>query len=124
MDYTALKHSHAGLAYLTGLFFVVRFMLFYFAPKFRNNKLFKILPHIIDTLLLVFAVMLCFKIAQYPLADSWLTAKVAGLLAYIGFGVVAIKRGSWPAFVLAMVSYGYILGAAKAHDMLSWGVYL
>lgn len=120
MDYTALKHSHAGLAYLTGLFFVVRFMLFYFAPKFRNNKLFKILPHIIDTLLLVFAIMLCFKISQYPLTDAWLTGKVAGLLAYIGFGVVAIKRASWPAFILAMLSYAYILGAAKAHNILSW----
>src|SRR5690554_1653358 len=87
MDYSALKHSHAGLAYLTVILFVVRFALFYVSPKWRSNKVLKIVPHIIDTLLLVFAIMLCIELSQYPLVNGWLTAKVIGLLAYIGFGV-------------------------------------
>ncbi|MFC3678706.1 SirB2 family protein [Bacterioplanoides pacificum] len=123
MEYTALKHSHAGLAYLSGLLFFIRFFLFKVSPGLRSNKLLKILPHVIDTILLVFAVMLCLQIAQYPLTHLWLSAKVVGLLAYIGFGVVAIKRGSWPAFIAAMLSFGYILGAAKAHNALSWLVF-
>src|SRR5690606_42080718 len=75
-------YSHAGLAYLSIMLFVIRFGLFYFAPHWRRNKLLKIVPHIIDTLLLVFAIMLCIQISQYPLTHHWLTAKVLALLAY------------------------------------------
>lgn len=124
MDYMALKHSHMGLAYLSGMLFVLRFGLFYAKPALRNNKIFKILPHVIDTFLLVFAITLCLKIAQYPLTDAWLTAKVVGLLTYIGFGAVAIKRASIAAFVGALFSFAYIFGAAKAHSALSWWVIL
>lgn len=123
MDYSVLKHSHSGLAYLTILLFIGRFMLFYFAPVWRRNKLLKIMPHILDTLLLVFAVMLCIRIAQYPLTDNWLTAKVVGLLLYIGFGAMAIRHASRSAFVMAVLSYAYILGAAKTHSALSWFSY-
>ena len=120
MDYSALKHSHVGLAYLSILFFIVRFAMFRMSPALKANKLFKILPHVIDTLLLVFAILLCIEISQYPLTDHWLTAKVAGLIAYIGFGTVAIKRGNTTGFILALVSFGYIFGAAKAHSVMSW----
>jgi len=124
MDYSALKHSHAGLAYLSIMLFVARFVLFYFAPVWRRNKLLKIVPHIIDTLLLVFAIMLCLQIQQYPLTHAWLTAKVIALLAYIAFGVVAIKRASRPAFAAAVLSFVYMLGVAKYKTVLSWTVLL
>jgi len=124
MDYSALKPSHAGLAYLSIMLFVIRFGLFYFAPHWRRNKLLKIVPHVIDTLLLVFAVMLCIQISQYPLTHHWLTAKVLALLAYIGFGVVAIKRASRPAFAGAVLSFVYMLGVAKTKSVLSWLVLL
>ena len=124
MDYSALKHSHAGLAYLSIMLFVIRFGLFYFAPHWRRNKLLKIVPHIIDTLLLVFAIMLCIQISQYPLTHHWLTAKVLALLAYIGFGVAAIKRASRAAVAGAVLSFGYMLGVAKTKSVLSWLVLL
>lgn len=122
MDYSILKHSHAGLAYLSVLLFAARFVLFYFSPVRRRNKLLKILPHVIDTLLLVLAVLLCIQIAQYPLTHAWLTAKVVALLAYIGFGTVAIKRASRPAFIAALLSFAYLLGVAKYKAVLSWAV--
>lgn len=120
MDYSALKHSHVGLAYLSILFFILRFALFKFKPKFKSNKLLKILPHIIDTFLLVFAIWLCTIISQYPLTDHWLTAKVLGLVGYIGFGTIAIKRGKNWAFVAALASFAYIFSAAKTHSALSF----
>lgn len=120
MDYSILKHSHAGLAYLTIILFAGRFLLFYFYPVWRRNRPLRILPHVIDTLLLLSAIALCIQIAQYPLTDDWLTAKVAGLLAYIGFGAVAIKRASRRAFFSAVICYLYILGVAKTHDIFSW----
>lgn len=124
MDYSILKHSHAGLAYLTILLFVGRFILFYFYPVWRRNKVIKVLPHILDTLLLVFAVLLCITIAQYPVHDHWLTAKVVGLFCYIGFGSIAIKTASRGAFFAALLSYLFVLGAAISHSSYSWAAYL
>lgn len=120
MEYSALKHSHAGIAYLSILLFIIRFALFKYQPTLRKNKLLKIVPHVIDTFLLIFAVMLCLKIGQYPLTDHWLTVKVLGLVAYIGFGIIAIKQGKTWAFIAALVSFIYIFGAAKTHSSLSF----
>ena len=120
MDYSALKHSHIGLAYLSILLFIIRFALFKFKPAFKSNKVLKILPHIIDTFLLIFAIWLCVMIGQYPLTDHWLTGKVLGLVGYIAFGIIAIKQGKNWAFVAALISVAYIFGAAKSHSALSF----
>jgi uncharacterized membrane protein SirB2 len=120
MDYNAIKHAHIGIAYLSILLFIIRFALFKFKPLLRNNKLLKILPHIIDTFLLIFAIWLCTIISQYPLTDHWLTAKVIGLVGYIAFATIAIKQGKLWAFVAALVSFAYIFGAAKSHSALSF----
>lgn len=120
MDYSALKHSHIGLAYLSILLFIIRFALFKFKPAFKSNKVLKILPHIIDTFLLIFAIWLCVMIGQYPLTDHWLTGKVLGLVGYIAFGIIAIKQGKNWAFVAALISFAYIFGAAKSHSPLSF----
>jgi uncharacterized membrane protein SirB2 len=39
------------------------------------------------------AIALAILIRQYPFAAPWLTAKVIGLVIYIGLGVIALKRG-------------------------------
>ena len=120
MDYSALKHAHIGIAYLSILLFIIRFALFKFKPAFKSNKLLKILPHIIDTFLLIFAIWLCTIISQYPLTDHWLTAKVIGLVGYIVFGTIAIKQGKTWAFIASLVSFAYIFSAAKTHSALSF----
>lgn len=119
MDYSALKHSHAGLAYLTIILFVIRFLLFSVSPKWRANKILKIVPHIIDTLLLVFALMMVFSSA-FGLSHGWLAAKTIGLIVYIGFGVVAIRKANKPAFAGALVTYAYVFGVAKYKTALSF----
>ncbi|MCH2040922.1 MAG: SirB2 family protein [Saccharospirillaceae bacterium] len=124
MDYSALKHSHVGFAYLSIMLFVIRFVLFSAKPDFRNNKVLKIIPHVIDTFLLVFAFLLLHNIWGSPVVGWWVVAKIVGLVAYIGFGVVAIKRGSLPAFAGSLICFAYIFGAAKAHSVLSWLAYL
>jgi len=53
----------------------------------------KVLPHVIDTVLLTSAVLLAITIQQNPLQNAWLTAKVGGLLLYIGLGMVAMRFG-------------------------------
>ena len=120
MDYNAIKHAHIGIAYLSILLFIIRFALFKFKPLLKSNKLLKVLPHVIDTFLLIFAIWLCTIISQYPLTDHWLTAKVIGLVGYIAFGTIAIKQGKSWAFVASLFSFAYIFGAAKSHSMLSF----
>ncbi len=120
MDYSAIKHAHIGIVYLSILLFIIRFALFKFKPNVKNNKLLKILPHVIDTFLLIFAIWLCTIISQYPLTDHWLTGKVIGLVGYVAFGTIAIKQGKTWAFVAALVSFAYIFGAAKTHSALSF----
>ena len=123
MDYSFLKHSHAGLAYLTILLFVARFLLFYFAPVWRRNKFLKIAPHIIDTALIVFAALLVYQ-GSWDLTSGWILAKLVGLIAYIVLAAIAIKRANRGAFVGAVACFVYVIGVAKHKAVLSWLVLL
>ena len=53
----------------------------------------KIVPHVVDTLLLVSALTLVFGSDQYPFEQPLLTAKVLALIVYIALGTIALKRG-------------------------------
>ncbi|MBM95029.1 MAG: regulator SirB [Oceanospirillaceae bacterium] len=120
MDYSTLKHAHAGLAYLSALLFFVRFVLLYAGAGLMKSKVIKIIPHVIDTFLLAFAIWLCVLISQYPLTDHWLTVKVLALVLLVGTGTVAIKRKKVWAAVVTLGLYGYAIGVAKTHDPMSW----
>ncbi len=118
MEYAAIKNAHMGMAYLSVLLFVIRFALGKLNPATTSNKLLNILPHAINVTLLFFAAWLCIIITQYPLTDHWLSAKVMALFVYIGFGIIAIKLNKNWAFVATLLSFVYILGAAKSHSVL------
>ena len=81
------------LAYLTLISFVVRGMWSIAGSPLRNQKWVKIAPHVIDTLLLTLGVVMAINIGA-SLFDGWLGAKLLGLLAYIGFGVVTMRANS------------------------------
>ena len=53
----------------------------------------KVAPHVVDTVLLISAIALAIRINQDPIHDSWLSAKVGGLLLYIVLGMIALKYG-------------------------------
>jgi uncharacterized membrane protein SirB2 len=80
----------------------------------------KIVPHVIDTLLLISAAALAVIIHQYPFVDAWLTAKVVGLLLYVAFGFVGL-RGNMskavriPAWLAAQAVFAYIVLVAITH---------
>ncbi len=88
-----------------------------------RRKLVRILPHIIDTILLASAIALLFRIQQYPFSHQWLTAKVVALVAYIILGTYALKRGGTKkvrirALIGAYAVFFYMLGVALSHDPL------
>ena len=121
MSYLALKHIHLTCVALSGAGFLLRaFWMLRESPMLQARWV-RVLPHIIDTGLLASAIALAVMSLQYPLAQGWLTAKVIGLLAYIGFGTMALKRGKTKAqrtlfLVLALLTFAYIVGVALTRN--------
>ena len=89
--YMALKHSHMLFALLSVLLLIVRFALLTKGSALLQTKFLKIVPHVVDTLLLLSAISLMMTLSQYPISTPWLTDKVVGVAAYILMGVVALK---------------------------------
>lgn len=115
--YLLLKYLHVTCVVIsiTGFFLRGVWML---ADSPRLDRLWvRVVPHVNDTLLLAAAIGLSIVQEQYPFVHGWVTAKVLGLLAYIGFGLFALRRGSdkrlragfWLA---ALASFAYIVSVA------------
>ncbi|GEA07703.1 SirB family protein [Alteromonas sp. KUL42] len=105
--YMMAKHLHLTAVALSILFFVFRFIWSQFDAQALSKKWVKILPHVIDTILLASAIWLCVILSQYPFANAWLTFKLIGVVLYIVLGLFALKRakstvGRWAFFVAAL----------------------
>ena len=103
--------------------FVVRGGLMLADSPLLNAKPVRVVPHIVDTVLLASALWLAWMIHQYPFVHHWLTVKVVALVVYILLGMVALRRGPTKpvratAFVLALATAGFIVSVALAHHPL------
>lgn len=110
-----LKSFHILLAYMTVIGFVVRGIWSFAHSPMADQKWVKIVPHVIDTLLLTLGVVMAINIGA-SFVSGWLAAKLLGLLAYIGFGVLAMRATNpalkWAGFACALLSVGYIFAVA------------
>ncbi|UVW29344.1 SirB2 family protein [Massilia sp. H6] len=123
MTYLALKHIHITFAALSGVLFLVRGIWMLSGSQQLQRRWVKVVPHIVDTLLLVSAIGLVVWSSQYPGEQSWLTAKVVALVGYIALGIIALKRGRTKqvrvaAFVGALACYVYIVAVAVTKNPL------
>lgn len=114
MSYTLLKLIHVSSVILSYLLFLTRGVWMIRASAQLRQRWVKIMPHVIDTVLLVSAIMLAILIQQNPLVNSWLTAKIVGLLVYIGLGMVALRFGKTravkiSAWIMAQITFIYIV---------------
>lgn len=117
MEYIAIKHLHVTFAALSGSLFLLRGIWMLANSALLRRRWVNIAPHIIDTALLVSALILAFWSAQYPFAQHWLTAKVIALIVYIILGAIALKRGKTKsvrvaAFFAAIAVFAYIVCVA------------
>jgi uncharacterized membrane protein SirB2 len=114
-----LKLLHIVLAYLTVAGFVVRALWAFTDSPMRQQQWVRIAPHVIDTALLVLGVAMALQLGLSPVT-GWLGAKLLGLLAYIGFGVLTLRASTTPlravGFVGALASVGYIFAVAFSRD--------
>lgn len=93
MSYALVKMIHVGSIILSYLLFLTRGIWMMRNSTKLKQRWVKILPHIIDTVLLTSAIFLAVSLQQDPLNHSWLSAKVIGLLLYICLGMVAMRFG-------------------------------
>ena len=124
MDYLFLKYVHVSCVILSGCGFVLRGVwMLADSPRLRQRWV-RGFPHVVDTALLASAIALAIISSQYPLAQSWLTAKVIGLIAYIVCGAIALKRGKTKTvravfFVVALLIFAYIVLVALNRSPLA-----
>lgn len=123
MTYLVLKYLHVACVVLSGLGFSLRgWWMLNDSPQLKT-PLARVVPHVIDSVLLGSALLMAWQSSQYPFAQGWLTAKFFGLLAYILCGTMALKRartkGRRVAFlVLALLAYAYVVGVALTRNPL------
>ncbi len=124
--FEGLKHLHMGCAFLSIAGFTLRgYWMLIDSPLLRRRPA-RVLPHIIDTLLLASAVGMLFIWQLSPLQSDWLIAKIIALLLYIGLGMVALRFGKSRktrvnAWLLALLAAAYIVSVAYSKS--PWGFF-
>jgi uncharacterized membrane protein SirB2 len=123
MSYLALKYVHVGCVVISYVLFFVRGIWMMHESPWLVRRWVRIMPHVVDTLLLASAIALAVMIGQYPFTTPWLTAKVIGLVVYIVLGMMALRRGSTrraraAAWIAAQAVFFYIVAVALTKDPL------
>jgi len=117
MDYLLLRQLHIATVHLSLSLFLLRaFWMLRDSPRL-SARWTRVVPHINDTLLLSSAIAMLFVAHINPLDTPWLIAKIGGLLAYIGLGSLALKRGRSKtlrikALIAALGVFAYIVSVA------------
>lgn len=85
------KHLHMTLAVLSISLFTLRFIWTLANSSRLQAKWVKIAPHIIDTLLLTFGVVMAVQYSINPIEKLWLGEKLLAVVAYIFTGYFTLK---------------------------------
>lgn len=123
MSYAALKMIHVTSVAISYLLFSLRSVWMMRGSTALQQRWVKIMPHVVDTVLLTSAIALAIMIHQNPIHNSWLSAKVVGLLLYIGFGMMALRFGKTRkarifAWIAAQIVFFYIVLVAVTKNPL------
>jgi uncharacterized membrane protein SirB2 len=123
MDYTLLRAAHIATVHISLALFLLRGLwMLRESPRLREGWV-RVVPHVNDTLLLAAAIAMLVAGSLNPLEQPWLMAKILGLLAYIGLGTVALKRGRTKAvrvkaLVAAIAVFAYIVAVAVTKQVM------
>jgi len=128
VDYAAWKLLHQTTAVLSLAGFVVRGLGSFVQAAWVRHRFTRVAPHAVDTLLLLSALVMAWMLRATPSSAPWLVAKIAGLLLYIGFGMLALQPGRplglrIAAWVAALVVFGWIVSVALTKlplGLLAW----
>jgi uncharacterized membrane protein SirB2 len=123
--YLLLKHIHITSVAITFVLFVGRGLWMLFSPQRLQQRWVRIVPPIVDTVLLTSAIGLTLILHQYPLVNDWLTAKIFALIGYIFFGSIALTYGRTKlmrisALCVALFLFGYMIAVARSKVPFPW----
>ena len=125
MDISAIKFVHVSCVLLSYTLFFLRGNWMLRNSAKLQQRWVRIVPHVIDTLLLASAITLAVRLEVSPLDAPWLLSKIVALLLYIALGAVAIRRGRTrtirlSAWLAAQAVFGYIVAVALTHNPMPW----
>lgn len=117
MDYATVKTIHQAAVALSFTGFFARGLASLAGAAWVQGRLAKSLPHIVDSVLLLSALMLAWMLRLNPASTPWLMAKIIGLVVYIGLGMLALRPNRPPAvraaaWLAALATFAYIVSVA------------
>ncbi|ADU92269.1 SirB2 family protein [Taylorella equigenitalis] len=120
--YQNIKFVHEHAAYMSISLFVIRILISYFKPEILLQNWAKYLPHLIDSVLFVCALMLVWV---YGFNHLFIICKILCLGLYILLGHKALKKSKSQSekTVYAIASifvFVWIIGMAKYKSPLGW----
>jgi uncharacterized membrane protein SirB2 len=121
--FDGLKTLHIGCALLSiGGFTLRGYWMLTDNPRLRLRQT-RILPHVIDSLLLASAIAMLVIWQVWPQQVDWLSVKLVALLVYIALGMVALRFGNTirvrcTAWLLALLVAAFIVSVAYTKNPL------
>ena len=120
--YLLIKNIHIGLALLSGSLFVARGLWVLLAGsgapwQRRVNRI----SYMVDTGLLLAALLLLIIFSFSPLSAAWLQAKLLLLVLYVVFGALAFRDKytlsmRWLAYLAALLCFAGMYYSARLHQ--------
>ena len=118
-----LKLIHVSAVMVSFCGFVARGLGVFSGAAWVRHRLARLVPHLVDTVLLLSAIGMLSIIHLSPWGLPWLRAKLVGLVVYISLGVLALRpaRGhsvvkprvvNVIAWIGALLAFGYIVSVA------------
>lgn len=122
--YEILKHTHLTALTISFLLFFVRGYLMMRESNQAKHKLFLIVPHIVNLVLIVSGISLAISLHINPANQPWLATKLVALVIYIALGILTFKHPKLQArkilWLLALMVFAFIVSVAESKNPLGF----
>lgn len=102
MSYLAIKHTHAALAVLSIVLFVLRATLSIGHGKVLSRPI-KVAMHLIDIVLFGLGCLLLYILSINPFVTPWIGIKLLAVVIYILSGVLLMRSKRKPVKIFALI---------------------
>lgn len=121
--YPEIKLVHVTAAIASGTLFLLRGTAVNLGGSWAMIAPIRYLSYAIDIVLLIAALLLLAILPAAVYSNGWLWLKLTLLVAYVGLGTLALKRGRTASirrscFVAAIIAYACVYAIARTHDPL------
>lgn len=116
-----MKHIHLLFVLLTLASFIGKFILTEKHSELLTQKVVKIAPHVISSLLLLSGIILVFQGQWLSANYGWLVAKLIAVVGFIALGILTMRfegQKRWMAFGGAIALFIYICMVAATKNAL------